>query len=391
MAWSLRRRIRAGAPALLLLVAASPPGAERPSLPSFRTHDIATGLRGGYQVVVADLNEDSRPDVIAVATGMSELVWFENPTWERHVLVSGVAAPINASAADLDADGIPEIALASGFGTNPARSVGNLSLLTHGADPEQSWTVREIDRVPTAHRVRWYAPDGTDDELWLVDAPLAGATSQPPEYRGATPVHFRRPPEWKREALPELEEGVVHALEPVQWAGAGSSLLVAGFLGVTRYQWRGSGWQHEKLVTGSPAPWRDGGSSEASPGRLGAQRFLATIEPWHGNQVVVYRDSDQARRAVVDSTLADGHTLLVVDLDGDQRDEIVAGERGGSRSVRIYAAAADGSWTRTLLDEGQMGAAGCAASDLNADGLPDLVCIATSGGSLKWYENLGPR
>src|SRR5687768_16649606 len=48
-------------------------------LPTFTPHEIATGLRGGYQVVVTDLNKDGRPDVIAVATGLSELVWFEDP------------------------------------------------------------------------------------------------------------------------------------------------------------------------------------------------------------------------------------------------------------------------------------------------------------------------
>ena len=33
-------------------------------LARFAEHTIATGLTGGYQVVVADLNHDGRPDVI---------------------------------------------------------------------------------------------------------------------------------------------------------------------------------------------------------------------------------------------------------------------------------------------------------------------------------------
>src|SRR5690349_22771409 len=53
----------------------------------FAEHAIATDLRGGYQVVVADLNHDGKPDIIALASGMKELVWFENPGWQRHVLV----------------------------------------------------------------------------------------------------------------------------------------------------------------------------------------------------------------------------------------------------------------------------------------------------------------
>src|ERR1700716_3971409 len=64
----------------------------------FAPHTIGTELRGGYQVVVADLNKDGRPDVIALASGLPELVWYENPgraeasgVWPRHVIVSGVS------------------------------------------------------------------------------------------------------------------------------------------------------------------------------------------------------------------------------------------------------------------------------------------------------------
>src|SRR5262245_61088333 len=62
------------------MLAAAPPPAK------FTEHTIATGLRRGYQVVVADLNRDGKPDLIALASGMPELVWFENPSWERHVI-----------------------------------------------------------------------------------------------------------------------------------------------------------------------------------------------------------------------------------------------------------------------------------------------------------------
>jgi len=53
--------------ALLALVAsAALIGATRarPAAPTFIAHTIATGLTEGYQVVVADLNRDAKPDVI---------------------------------------------------------------------------------------------------------------------------------------------------------------------------------------------------------------------------------------------------------------------------------------------------------------------------------------
>ena len=47
----------------------------------FVAHTITTEMQGGYQSVIADLNRDGRPDVIAVSLGLDELAWYENPGW----------------------------------------------------------------------------------------------------------------------------------------------------------------------------------------------------------------------------------------------------------------------------------------------------------------------
>lgn len=73
----------------------------------FQEHTIATDLRGGYQVVIADLNRNRKPDLIALASGMNELVWFENPGWQRHVIINNASRMINCAAFDADGDGIP--------------------------------------------------------------------------------------------------------------------------------------------------------------------------------------------------------------------------------------------------------------------------------------------
>src|SRR5262245_63825172 len=123
----------------LPLVAAAPPA-------RFDAHTIATDLRGGYQVVVADINRDGKPDLIAVASGMKELIWFENPSWQRHVIVSNITSPINCAAWDVDGDGIPEIALAHGFSNDPDHSIGNVSILSTKGDPAKPWNMTETDR-----------------------------------------------------------------------------------------------------------------------------------------------------------------------------------------------------------------------------------------------------
>jgi hypothetical protein len=125
-------------------------------------------------------------------------------------------------------------------------------------------------------------------------------------------------------------------------------------------------------------------------GTLAGKRFLAAIEPWHGNQVAIYRTIDgKWARQTIEDKLSDGHALLIADLNGDGRGEVLAGFRGPGGSVYLYTAAdaAGERWTRETLD-GAMNAAACAAVDLNGDGRLDLACIDST--RLKWYENRGP-
>jgi hypothetical protein len=361
----------------------------------FGEHTIATDLTGGYQVAVSDLNRDGKPDLIAVASGLKELIWFENPGWQRHVIVANISNPINCAAWDTDGDGIPEIALAHEFDSEPSRSIGIVSLLKHKGDPFQPWEMIEIDRLSTSHRLRWADIDGKGKKV-LVNAPLAGASVNPPDYKGAVPVVFYRPGAWKREIISEALEGVLHGLAVTDWSKDGrEDIVTASFLGVDVFSiGKKEVWERSRLANGNPDPWPRSGSSEIDVGWLGRDRFLATIEPWHGKQVVVYRQQGRRwRRQVIETSLNDGHVLLTADLNRDGRDEIIAGYRGQGRSVYIYSAAdKNGSrWSRQILDDGGMSAAGCAVADLNGDGKPDVACIGTATANLKWYENLGTR
>ena len=103
-------------------------------LPRFQEHIISKAVKFGYQLVAVDLNGDGKKDLIAVDERADEVAWFENPTWERHVLARNVPRPLNATCYDIDGDGIPEVILAYRFETHPEQSVGNVALLTHGQD-----------------------------------------------------------------------------------------------------------------------------------------------------------------------------------------------------------------------------------------------------------------
>ena len=358
---------------------------------TFREHTIATDLAGGYQVVACDVNHDGKMDLIALASGMTDLVWFENPGWERHVIARNLPRMINLAAWDIDGDGIPEIALAHEFSMRAKESIGIVSILKHNGDPRGPWTVTEIDRLPTSHRLRWADIDGTGKKV-LVNAPLTGADAEAPDYRDRVPLVFYRPGDWKRRIIDDSSEGLVHGITITDWDGDGhDEILSAGFNGIQLYKvGAGGNWNHSLIAKGDPAAWPKSGSSDVAVGHIGRERFLAAIEPWHGNQVAVYRANGGVwQREVIDASLVDGHTIATVDLAGDGADEIVAGFRGKPQRVYIYSF--DGKrWNRQTLDDGGISAAACAVADLNGDGRPDIACIGSATHNLKWYENLGP-
>ena len=202
--WSVRR--------LSILLLTLPLLASAPA--AFVEHTIANDLKGGYQVVAADLNHDGRPDLIALASGMSELVWYENPGWQRHVLAAGQRRMINCVVVG------NEIVLASEFSMQASDSAGVVSVLRPAGDPREPWTVTEIDRLPTSHRLRTADIDGSG-RLVVINAALTGAAASAPDYRGQTPLVYYVPGEWKRRVISTENSGVVHGIFVTDWDGNG--------------------------------------------------------------------------------------------------------------------------------------------------------------------------
>ncbi len=374
---------------LLLILA----GGLRAAPPAqFRPHLIATDLAGGYQVLPLDVNRDGKPDLVALASRMNELVWYENPEWRRHVLASGMSRMINVAACSEDAEGFPVLVVAHGFANRARDSAGVVSVVERQGDVGRPWKVAEIDRLTTSHRLRCADLDGSGRPV-VVNAPLTGAAAEPPEFRDRVPLVYYRPGEWRRRRIGEETEGVMHGIAVNDWDSDGrDEILTASFGGIHLYRREGGQWRRFEIAAGDPSPRPKGGASDVAVGRLGRTRFLASIEPWHGHQVAVYLQAGgRWERSVIDDRLVDGHTIAAADLNGDGNDEIIGGYRGGGGGVNVYYARSGSGrdWSRMPLDGRGMAAAACAVADLNADRRPDVVCIGSATANLKWYENVG--
>jgi hypothetical protein len=379
----------AGSP---VIPVAPPPAITAP----FTAHTVATGITGGYQVVAADINHDGKVDLIGLGLGADSLAWYENPSWAAHVIVS-VPHMVNLDAADLDGDGIPEIGLAYGFSPNPPKSRGNNGIIHSNGDPRGPWTLREIDQEPATHRVRFVDIDGNGKKV-LVIAPILNikASGFPDPDHLPTPLLMYRPGDWKREVITEENKGVVHPLLAFDWYGDGrQDALTAGYSGVFVNSLSKDGkWKRLEITPGNPAEWPNGGAGEVVVGKIGGKQFFVTIEPFHGNMVVVYTQDSQGQyqRNVIDSSLVTGHALTLVDVDGDGIPEIVAGGNGSRANLFFYRAtdATGHQWQKMLMDN-DMSAQSCVTADIKGDKRKnDVVCIdGKAPNSLKWYQYQG--
>jgi hypothetical protein len=367
---------------------------------------VDTHCQDGYQVEVADVNGDRKPDVIAL--GGSTCSWYENPSWRKRTITAGKQTPgiISSAAADLDGDGKAEIAIAYDFEMNePTR--GKLILAVQGSGVDEPWKLVPIADLGSIHRLRWGDIDG-DTRIDLVVAPIFGPAARPPIYDDkARIVAFQpqgdpRTGNWRRQPL--LEHRVIHSIElrPLPATQGRSAILTADNEGVTIV---GEGLIADgasftltarSLVPGAPGAAPRRGCSEIHLGRLsGGRHFLATIEPWHGSEVVIWPESESGSlrfgsRTVIDSTLAEGHALWVADVDGDGDDEVFAGHRGTDHRVSMYDLdRSSGRWTRTVLDK-DIAAQDLRGGDLDGDGTPDVVAIGGSTHNVVWYRPRRP-
>lgn len=394
--------------ALLTLSALGLAAAQAPQVRwEHQTIDPEFGI--GYAVTVADMNGDKKPDVIGV--NERQVAWYENPTWQKHVILSDATPRDNVciAAADLDGDSRAELVLGAFW--KPADTVGSGSVhwLQRGPDPRQPWKPVDLEPEPTVHRMCWADVDG-DGRLELVMAPLHGRGNKGPEFEGAgAKVVVYRPPAdpatqpWVREVA-EDSLHVVHNLWPLQWdQDRAQEVLLASFEGVHLIDRGPDGkWTRIKLADGNQATRPNRGSSEVKVGRLpSGRRYLATIEPWHGNQVVVYTPGENStwQRRVLDETLREGHGVWCADVDGREGQELIIGWRGPDTvnrkaGVAFYRPmdAAGEMWEKVLVDDAGMACEDLTAADLDGDGKQDLVASGRATHNLKIYWNRsGPR
>lgn len=373
---------------------------------NFKEQVIDPNVGVGYAVTVADINHDGKPDIVVVTENPDQVVWYENPSWTRRTIVSGFPKlPVCVQALDVDGDGKVELILGADWQPSNTASGGSVWLLQRPADLNQPWTPIKINEEPTMHRMRLIDLDGKGRKE-LVCSPLHGRGNKSPEWwkgDGASLYLLRRPANpfkdpWTREIISN-ELHITHNVWPIDWDGdRKEELLAAGYEGVFLFKRTAAGiWSKQQLGEGDP---EKRGAGEIKAGRLPrGKRYLATIEPWHGHQAVVYTPPDKPgqlwKRQVLVENHKGGHAVWTANLTGKGVDSLVVGFRGVPEGkiedamVYIFHPLdrAGSKWEKQILDAKGLGAEDIICADLNGDRKIDIIGVGRSTKNVKIYWN----
>jgi hypothetical protein len=369
--------------------------------PKFRAVNVDTNIAVGYGLAIADVDGDRRPDIILA--DKAQIAWYSNPGWEKHVIAEKLTEldHVCVAAADVDGDGKVEIAVGAGWNPGDTVNSGALFYLIPPADRTQRWEVVKLPHEPTVHRIQWVKD--WQDRMTLISAPLHGRGNNPGKGEGAgVKIQRYRPPANPRDAweITTLNETLhkTHNFDPVDWDDdAAKELVIGSKEGVFVSNWSREKQANELIQIGGDA---GGGAGEVRLGKFGGGgRFVAAIEPMHGNTLAVYRPSVAGgtnlwTRTVLDESLVDGHALITGDFLGLGRDQVVVGWRAMNRpgvkvGLKLFTPvdAAGTEWRATLIDDNTMACEDLKVADLNGDGRLDLIAAGRATRNVKVYFN----
>ena len=369
------------------------------TFPSFRAETVDADVGNVcYAVTLADVDGDGKDDIVAVSE--NRVYWYANPTWERRVMVEDQTPRDNVCIAphDIDGDGKVDFALGAGWtkiGTIHWLSRGESleeKWHVHAIGEERGLhRMRWADVLGTGTPQLVISPlnasVGKGVRLTALEIP-------------ADPVRGRWQPTVLNDALNRMHnhwhvdfdgDGTADTLTA---SAEGVHLVRRDGKGwsATRI---GEGAKSDAPNQRGSGEIKVGRLGKETKKRGLTFDYIATIEPMHGTMLAVYTppmaEGGLWERRVIDEGFQRGHAVWTTDLDGDGDDDIVMGHSDTPDAPGVNAYECRGGsgtqWVKRVIDAGPIATEDLVVKDLTGDGKPDIVAGGRGTRNVKLYVN----
>ena len=380
-------------------------------VPFFEKLTLADEQDDGYWIQALDVNGNGRLDIVTSGLAVGNVVWYENPTWEKRTIAT-FPLPVAIDVGDISGNGRNDLVISHDYGNcmfwcRPED--GKVSWLENPGSFDRDdtpWNTHFVTDLMATHRLQ-LGHFTQRERLELLALPVVGCR---PFGLGVhepisvmlfdVPEDPANAAEWTGRVIDDEHFRVIHGVVTHTYGGASGdldSVLLASEEGISWFYFDHStkSWAVVPLGEGDQtgqAPFR--GCGNVAYGRIGDDPYgyIATVDPFHGNIVAVYtRQPGEAltdhpwKRTILDTfgdfdpdTQGPGHHVMTGDFDGDGDDEFLVALKGPlpHQGVYYYKAIdpANGLFERWRVSTAS--AARIAVGDFDGDGRVDF---ATTG------------